>query len=116
MIRRPPRSTLFPYTTLFRSARIMVFPAAVTTADLVGTVGNPFGTAGSTAYSQYASLPLLQLVSVTGIWGLTFLVSLAAPVVNELWERGPADRSARAGVALFVAVLVAALAFGGARL
>src|SRR3712207_8600059 len=25
MIRRPPRSTLFPYTTLFRSTRIEVF-------------------------------------------------------------------------------------------
>src|SRR3712207_8729544 len=24
MIRRPPRSTLFPYTTLFRSVRVMV--------------------------------------------------------------------------------------------
>src|SRR5256885_12773090 len=28
MIRRPPRSTLFPYTTLFRS-RVVVRPAAV---------------------------------------------------------------------------------------
>src|SRR5260221_1633954 len=26
MIRRPPRSTLFPYTTLFRSSRQMPFP------------------------------------------------------------------------------------------
>src|SRR2546430_7869196 len=26
MIRRPPRSTLFPYTTLFRSKRVGVFP------------------------------------------------------------------------------------------
>src|SRR3712207_7038444 len=26
MIRRPPRSTLFPYTTLFRSARATGFP------------------------------------------------------------------------------------------
>src|ERR1043166_6468504 len=26
MIRRPPRSTLFPYTTLFRSACIAIFP------------------------------------------------------------------------------------------
>src|SRR3712207_8859886 len=25
MIRRPPRSTLFPYTTLFRSARLTLF-------------------------------------------------------------------------------------------
>src|SRR3712207_8423212 len=28
MIRRPPRSTLFPYTTLFRSARQMVYTTA----------------------------------------------------------------------------------------
>src|SRR3712207_8776188 len=27
MIRRPPRSTLFPYTTLFRSSRILLYPA-----------------------------------------------------------------------------------------
>src|SRR3712207_8633251 len=29
MIRRPPRSTLFPYTTLFRSGREIDVPAAV---------------------------------------------------------------------------------------
>src|SRR2546430_3840537 len=28
MIRRPPRSTLFPYTTLFRSRRIIFIPGA----------------------------------------------------------------------------------------
>src|SRR5256885_9104792 len=28
MIRRPPRSTLFPYTTLFRSLRALAVPAA----------------------------------------------------------------------------------------
>jgi apolipoprotein N-acyltransferase len=97
-------------------ARVLVFPAAVTTLELLGTFGNPFGTAGSTAYSQYASLPLLQLVSVTGIWGLTFLVSWLAPVVNELWEHGPSDRTVRVGGALFAAALCAVLVFGGARL
>src|SRR5258708_21046214 len=29
MIRRPPRSTLFPYTTLFRSRAIYAFPHAI---------------------------------------------------------------------------------------
>src|SRR2546430_7424842 len=29
MIRRPPRSTLFPYTTLFRSSRSMLSPLQV---------------------------------------------------------------------------------------
>src|SRR5258708_11721435 len=28
MIRRPPRSTLFPYTTLFRSGRVVTLPGA----------------------------------------------------------------------------------------
>src|SRR2546426_6251929 len=32
MIRRPPRSTLFPYTTLFRSGRTQTLPLAVYTA------------------------------------------------------------------------------------
>src|SRR5258708_19896534 len=36
MIRRPPRSTLFPYTTLFRSPRRHA--DSPTRADLVGTI------------------------------------------------------------------------------
>src|SRR2546430_5435062 len=35
MIRRPPRSTLFPYTTLFRSNRARVLPRP--TPSFVGT-------------------------------------------------------------------------------
>src|SRR3712207_7840968 len=34
MIRRPPRSTLFPYTTLFRSVRVNGFASGLTDADL----------------------------------------------------------------------------------
>src|SRR5258708_21976303 len=30
MIRRPPRSTLFPYTTLFRSALVVALPVSAT--------------------------------------------------------------------------------------
>src|SRR5260221_6970078 len=35
MIRRPPRSTLFPYTTLFRSAALLLFQLGVALALLV---------------------------------------------------------------------------------
>jgi len=97
-------------------ARTLVFPAAVTTVELLGTIGNPFGTAGSTAYSQYGSLPLVQLVSVTGIWGLTFLVSWLAPVVNQMWERGLSGPGVKAPAFLLIAAITAALLFGGARL
>src|SRR2546430_6378495 len=43
MIRRPPRSTLFPYTTLFRSQ-------SAQWARICGAFGNPF--ARSCAFSQ----------------------------------------------------------------
>src|SRR5260370_18812345 len=44
MIRRPPRSTLFPYTTLFRSIPIRSCPCAAKVFS--EKVGSPFGIAG----------------------------------------------------------------------
>ncbi len=96
-------------------ARTLVFPAAVVALDFIGTSGNPFGAAGSTAYSQYASLPLLQMTSITGIWGLTFLVSWLAPVVNDLWDQGWNPSTVKVPVVLFLVVTASALVFGGAR-
>src|SRR3989442_6220846 len=39
MIRRPPRSTLFPYTTLFRSQAQLVVEQCVRTAQVIGRRG-----------------------------------------------------------------------------
>src|SRR5690554_7682151 len=39
MIRRPPRSTLFPYTTLFRSAYLFGDLLAITRGDLAWMLG-----------------------------------------------------------------------------
>src|SRR2546421_3417366 len=38
MIRRPPRSTLFPYTTLFRSERVFVMPVTTNYFRVLGAV------------------------------------------------------------------------------
>src|SRR5256885_3958043 len=49
MIRRPPRSTLFPYTTLFRSthAHLRVHqPRAVPVRDLLPGLSRPGGSRG----------------------------------------------------------------------
>src|SRR2546430_17422900 len=50
MIRRPPRSTLFPYTTLFRSVRVPGHDAAVGAdrgvAEGKGVPADPLGGAG----------------------------------------------------------------------
>src|SRR3712207_8832861 len=41
MIRRPPRSTLFPYTTLFRSGRVVAVPALIDALWGEDLPGNP---------------------------------------------------------------------------
>src|SRR3712207_7795368 len=41
MIRRPPRSTLFPYTTLFRSPPVVVLPRPGIDADPPGAEALP---------------------------------------------------------------------------
>src|SRR2546430_8546135 len=46
MIRRPPRSTLFPYTTLFRSGALLPAQVAQRVAD---AIGRPF-----TAHTHHA--------------------------------------------------------------
>src|SRR2546427_5462761 len=62
MIRRPPRSTLFPYTTLFRS-----LPAAIDDADLlvvlvVGAV--PLGDLlGHVVNGRWKAVPLCSVPS-----------------------------------------------------
>src|SRR5256885_749692 len=43
MIRRPPRSTLFPYTTLFRSDRERFGPQALAVADAAKGRGHVLG-------------------------------------------------------------------------
>src|SRR3712207_9420459 len=44
MMRRPPRSTLFPYTTLFRSLSVMILPPATDPGTaVVTTVSNVSG-------------------------------------------------------------------------
>src|SRR5438034_3264760 len=52
MIRRPPRSTLFPYTTLFRSHPLALGNSdAVEVGDVVLAVGNPLNL-GQTVRSE----------------------------------------------------------------
>ena len=58
----------------------------------------------------------MQLAAVTGIWGITFLITWFAPVVNWAWERDFAWSQVRAGVLLYGAILAAVLLGGGARL
>lgn len=94
----------------------LVFPLVATAFEFALATMNPLGSAGMTAYSQYDNLPLLQLVSVTGMLGITFLIAWFASVVNWAWERDWEWAAIRRGVALYAGILLLVLAYGEARL
>lgn len=94
----------------------LVFPLTVTAVDFLLATQGPFATFLSPAFTQFGNLPLTQLVALTGIYGLTFLLAWTAAVVNTVWQRGLADRGARLLALVNVGVLLAVLLAGGARL
>jgi apolipoprotein N-acyltransferase len=97
-------------------AATLVFPLAVTSISYVSARANPMGSIGGAAYFQYGNLPLLQLLSITGMWGIVFLVNWLGPVVNYAWERGFAWQEIRRNTLAYGAIMLAVLLYGGARL
>ena len=66
----------------------LIFPIANTAMDFFSASGSPFGTFGAVAYSQRDFTPIMQIASVTGLWGITFMISWFASLINHLWESG----------------------------
>ena len=97
-------------------ARTLVFPATVTTVDWAASHLELLGSYASPAYTQAGDLPLLQVVSITGIWGLTFLIHWLAPVANAIWEEASNWRAVRVSAGAFAGVLLALLLFGSVRM
>ncbi len=94
----------------------LVFPLAATSLEYIYTQVGPFGSIGSLAYTQYGNLPLMQVVSVTGIWGITFLITWLASVANWAWERHFSWPAIRGGTLISCGILALVLLSGGARL
>ena len=93
----------------------LVFPLTLVVTQFIYAHG-PLGSWGSIAYTQSGNLPLLQLLSVTGLWGVVFLIGWFAAAANQLLGEGIRARQALRAPALFAAVYVLVMLMGGARL
>jgi len=97
-------------------AATLIFPLAATAWEFLNLTNSPLGSFGAAAYANYDNLPLMQLASLTGIWGITFLMHWFATTVNWSWGRAFEPKLIWRGVALYVAIFVLVLAYGNARL
>jgi apolipoprotein N-acyltransferase len=93
----------------------LMFPLAMTTVDFVNIRVNPLGSWGAVGFTQYGNLELMQLASVTGMIGITFLMGWFASVANWTWEHR-AIGGVGLGPAVFAAVIAGVFAFGFWRL
>jgi apolipoprotein N-acyltransferase len=97
-------------------ASTLVFPLLVTAEEFLLLNKFPYGSIGSWAYAQSSSLLLMQMISLTGLWGLTFLTMWFASTVNWAWERGFSWPTIRGGAAIYASCLLLVLVFGSLRL
>jgi apolipoprotein N-acyltransferase len=97
-------------------AATLVFPFASAAFEFLTIWPNPMGTWGSLAYSQFSSVHLTQIASITGMWGVTFLVAWFASTVNWIWEESADWPRIRRGVAIYAGVMLVVLGYGVIRL
>jgi apolipoprotein N-acyltransferase len=97
-------------------ASTLVFPVAWTSLEYVVCQFSPYTSWGSIAYTQFGNLPLLQLLSVTGLYGVTFLMCWFASVGSWAWGHASHLQDAYKGLMIYGAVLALVLVLGGIRL
>jgi len=93
----------------------LVFPLAVVTIEFIMSIP-PANSWFSLAYTQYGNLPLMQIVSIAGIWGISFLIAWFASIVNWAWEQEFSLQKIKKGFSLYFGILIALLLLGGAYL
>jgi apolipoprotein N-acyltransferase len=53
-----------------------IFASGLAAQEFIVSLYSPHGTVSSIAYTQISNLPIIQVASITGIWGITFLMAL----------------------------------------
>lgn len=97
-------------------ASTLVFPLAWTTFDFINANTSPMPIISTSPYALYNDLVLLQLISLTGIWGLSFLTAWLGSVVNWAWEREFAWREIKRGALVYIGLMLLVVTYGQARL
>lgn len=93
---------------------IYTFASVVTGLGWIQYTFTPGSSWGVLAHTQLENLPLIQLVALTGVGGVTFLVALGSGLAVAWWQAG--IKAVRADLVVFGILLGAALVYGQLRL
>ncbi len=93
----------------------LIFPAVYVIMDYITISANPSGSYGTLVHTQ-SSLSLLQLTSITGIWGVIFLITWFASIINWLWKNSFYKNKLHLVFWVFVIPFLAIISWGQFRL
>lgn len=93
----------------------LAYPVVLTALEYAFALPHFIGTINSISGTQFRFTPLAQLAAVTGVWGITFVVSWFAATVNTLWENGFDLQETKRPAAVFAGCLALILLLGGLR-
>jgi len=94
----------------------LVFPVSASALYFLLSLDGPFDGDGVFAHYFIGGIVLKQVVSLTGLWGLVFLVSWTSSVVNWAWENSESWEKTRQGLLIFACVVTGVFLFGGLKL
>ncbi len=92
----------------------LVFPASVTFIEFL--VSQAIGTWGSIAHTQFEFKPLMQLSSLTGIFGIWFMVAWFASIINWMVEHKNKRSAIYKGAIIYGSALLLILLYGALRI
>ena len=92
------------------------FPLTYVLVEFVYVSLSPLGSTGSTAYAEHDFLVLIQLLSVTGIYGITFMVYWFGASVATAIEDGFKTKESFRALGAYGIVFLGVMLFGFVRL
>ena len=95
---------------------VFAFPALFTTFEFLLAKFSPDGTASSIAYSQSNFIAVIQIASVTGILGITFLVTFFPSAIAVGWYYRKERIKFRNIIITAVAIMASSFLFGVFRI
>lgn len=93
----------------------LIFPIVSVIAEYVVSVSNGYaGSWGSLAHTQ-DNLALMQITSLTGMWGLTFIIAWVGSTMNWFWDKRHEIAYIKKSIILFSIVIFSIFLYGHLR-
>lgn len=95
--------------------KTLIFPITYTVVEFIYVSLSPLGSTGTLAYTQTDFTSLIQIVSITGIYGVTFLITWFASVASDAICTNNISFKNK-NITSFGVVFILIITFGGIRL